>query len=84
MDSALNSPIGLVGGPTPSKVVPLLASLSRVEELVSSMAMRLDPIVNHQSAAQTSNSAQPVLTTVTARLQGLGDSLQYLLDNIEL
>ena len=66
----------------PQKVVPLLAQLGRAEDLVGSIAMRLDPITQH--VPEKAESTVPVSQTVTARLQGLGDRLQYLLDNIEL
>lgn len=71
---------GLSTANTP-KVVPLLQSLGRVEELAQSLAIRLDPIVNHvppQDKITTPN------TTVTSRIHAVGDVLQYLLDNIEL
>lgn len=71
----LSSNVGAV------KVVPLLQALSRVEELSGALAMRIDPIVNH---APTPETPQDQSRTVTQRLQSLGDSLQYLLDNIEL
>jgi len=63
------------------RVIPLLQSLSRLEELTSAIVMRLDPITNH---APSSDSDAPSSNTVTARINRLGDSLQYLLDNIEL
>lgn len=66
---------------SPSKVVPLLSELARAEDLVSLLAMRLDPIVNHVPSDPKSDALR---ITVTARLNGLGDALQYLLDNIEL
>jgi hypothetical protein len=62
------------------KVVPLLQALNRAEELASSLAMRLDPIVNHVQA----QDKPPVGPTVTSRIHAVGDVLQYLLDNIEL
>ena len=63
------------------KVVPLLQALGRIEELSQSLAMRLDPIVNH--VPQQDASAPPT-NTVTSRIHAVGDVLQYLLDNIEL
>ena len=64
----------------PVKVVPLLAAVSRVEELSSALAVRLDPIVVHAP----SQNEKPYESTVTARINAVGDALQYLLDNIEL
>lgn len=69
-------------GIAPNKVVPLLAGLSRLEELASAIVMRLDPITNHTPTAETTKLTES--NTVTARINRLGDSLQYLLDNIEL
>lgn len=66
---------------TAQRVVPLLQSLSRLEELVSAMAVRLDPVTNHTPQSESSNLVSP---SVTGRLNNLGDTLQYLLDNIEL
>lgn len=63
------------------RVVPLLASLQRTEELAASLAMRLDPVTNH---APRQDQANPPTNTVTSRINQLGDTLQYLLDNIEL
>lgn len=65
----------------PTRVVPLLQELSRLEETVSALAMRLDPITNHMPKQDSNDVPQ---STVTARLHSLGDTLQYLLDNIEL
>lgn len=62
------------------RVIPLLQTLNRIEELTGAMALRLDPITNHTPAQDRPDYA----TTVTGRLQSLGDTLQYLLDNIEL
>lgn len=64
------------------RVIPLLQGLSRLEELTASITMRLDPITNH--TATVANNPEPMSNTVTARINRLGDSLQYLLDNIEL
>lgn len=64
-----------------SKVVPLLQSLSRLEDLTGSITMRLDPITQH---VPSSTKDLPPSNTVTGRLDQLGDVLQYLLDNIEL
>lgn len=66
---------------TAARVVPLLQSLSRLEDLTSAIAMRLDPITNH---VPSQDKAAPPSTTVTGRVNQLGDVLQYLLDNIEL
>lgn len=66
---------------TAQRVVPLLQALSRLEENVSALAMRLDPVTSH---VPTQDSASPNSTSVTGRLHTLGDTLQYLLDNIEL
>lgn len=63
-----------------AKVVPLLQSLNRLEERVSSIALRLDPITNHAP----SQEAAPPTSTVTGRLNQLSVTLEYLLDNIEL
>jgi hypothetical protein len=64
------------------RVVPLLQSLSRTEELVAALAMRLDPVTNHTPTA--TDKAALNSPTVTGRINQLGDTLQYLLDNIEL
>lgn len=64
-----------------TRVVPLLQALSRTEELVSAISLRLDPVTNHAPSAP---DAAPPSTTVTGRINSLGDTLQYLLDNIEL
>lgn len=66
---------------TAQRVVPLLQSLSRLEESVAALAMRLDPVTNH---APTLDSSAPSSPSVTGRINALGDTLQYLLDNIEL
>lgn len=66
-----------------ASVVPLLAQLARAEEMVQAIAMRLDPITNHVPTT-ASDKISEISRTVTARLQTLGDTLQYLLDNIEL
>lgn len=66
---------------TAQRVVPLLQALSRLEENVSAIAMRLDPVTNHVPSA---DSSMPPSNSVTGRLHTLGDTLQYLLDNIEL
>lgn len=63
------------------RVIPLMQALNRVEDNVSAIALRLDPIVNHAPSTQTD---APKSNTVTGRLQTLGDALQYLLDNLEL
>lgn len=63
-----------------TKVVPLLSALSRGEELVAALATRLDPITNHIPQPDK----EPSGNTVTARVNQIGDVLQYLLDNIEL
>lgn len=65
---------------TAQRVVPLLQAIGRAEDNVAALALRLDPITNHAP----SDSTVPTSTTVTGRLQQLGDTLQYLLDNIEL
>lgn len=67
---------------SPQRVIPLLQAVSRLEENVAALAMRLDPITSHLAA--TADSASPPQSSVTGRLQQLGDALQYLLDNIEL
>lgn len=73
----------LVGSTTAAqRVVPLLQALSRLEDNVSAIAMRLDPVINH--VPTDSNSSQLNSPSVTGRLNTLGDTLQYLLDNIEL
>jgi hypothetical protein len=61
-------------------IVPLLDALSRVENNVSALAVRLNPIINQ---VPTQDSV-PVSNSVTGRLHQVGDVLQYLLDNIEL
>ena len=79
----LNAPISTYNATTatPAKVVPLLQSLSRAEDLVSSLAIRLDPIVQH---VPSEAKDVPTSNTVTNRINSLGDALQYLLDHIEL
>lgn len=62
------------------RVVPLLQALNRVEECAAALAMRLDPVTNHAPSPESA----PTIPTVTGRLNSLGDTLQYLLDNIEL
>lgn len=64
-----------------TKVVPLLQALNRAEELAGSLALRLDPITQH--LPQDSDKS-PYTQTVTGRLTALADTLQYLLENIEL
>ena len=64
------------------RVIPLLQSLNRLEELAGAIAMRLDPITQHAGLAQ--DKVNPPATTVTGRINNVGDTLQYLLDNIEL
>lgn len=83
-ETLTNIPVGSFTPSTVSaqRVVPLLQSLSRVEELVSALTMRLDPVTNHVPSAD--NKAALNSPTVTGRINGLGDTLQYLLDNIEL
>lgn len=76
-----NTTISSTAGVTPARVIPLLQTLNRAEELVSAIALRLDPITQHSPAQ---DSLSPPSQTVTGRLQSLGDTLQYLLDNIEL
>lgn len=66
----------------PTKVIPLLQAVNRLESLVASTAVRLDPIIVHNPTS--SENKQLTSTTVTARLNALGDALEYLLDNIEL
>lgn len=66
----------------PSKTIPLLQQLSRVEELVASFSLRLDPITNHEP--MNDSIAKSTTNTVTGRLSSIGDSLQYLLDHMEL
>lgn len=79
MENTQNITIG--SSVTPAKVIPLLEATRRIEELASAMAVRLDPITFHSPSTQD----VPVPpSTVTSRLQSVGDSLQYLLDNIEL
>lgn len=65
---------------SPTKVVPLLQQLNRVEEFVSALTMRLDPVIQHEPQEDPAATT----TTVTGRLAALGDVLQYLLDHIEL
>ena len=83
----MDNTLGLVGSQavqttaSPQKVVPLLQQLNRVEELVSALSLRLDPITNHEPL---NNEKQSTTPTVTGRIAGIGDVLQYLLDHIEL
>lgn len=65
----------------PQRVIPLLQALSRAEELAAALALRLDPITQHD---QPQNAQAPHAPTVTGRIHNVGDTLQYLLDNIEL
>jgi len=76
-----STPSTLVGA-TPNKVVPLLQQLGRLEEITSSLALRLDPITQHEPA--TDKAAANAPSTVTQRIASVGDTLQYLLDHIEL
>ena len=69
-------------GVTPTKVVPLLQQLSRLEEITSSLSLRLDPITQHEPSTQGEEKQSPF--TVTGRIQTVGDVLQYLLNHIEL
>lgn len=73
-----------VGTPATSaqKIVPLLQALNRAEDNAAALALRLDPIVNHVPSPSAGDL--PISPTVTNRLNSLGDTLQYLLDNIEL
>lgn len=81
MDNSRNSiAAGSTTTQTAARVIPLLQTLNRIEELITAMALRLDPITNHMPQQDRTDYA----TTVTGRLQSLGDTLQYLLDNIEL
>ena len=77
----MESQIGNQSTTTPAKVIPLLAGLSRLEELSSALVMRLDPITDHPTPDKPT---EPIPNTVTFRINRLGDSLQYLLDNMEL
>jgi hypothetical protein len=84
----MDSTPGIIGGTTatantltPQKVVPLLQSLNHAEELVSALTVRLDPITNHEPIPEEKQTTSP---TVTGRISGIGDVLQYLLDHIEL
>lgn len=76
-----NTPIA-TGSVAAQRVVPLLQALNRAEENVAALALRLDAITNHITTADSKTLGSP--TTVTGRLNNLGDTLQYLLDNIEL
>lgn len=70
------------GAQLTKSVVPLLGQLSRLEDLTNALAVRLDAITVHEPTS-TASANQPS-QTVTARLTALGDTLQYLLDHIEL
>jgi hypothetical protein len=61
-------------------VVPLLAQIQRLENLANELSMRLDPITVHDP--KDTDRAEP--RTVTQRLAEVGNTLQYLLDHIEL
>jgi hypothetical protein len=76
-----NTTVGTTNTLAPNKVVPLLQALGSAEELASVLAMRLDPITNHEPIPQ---EKQTTSQTVTGRISGIGDVLQYLLDHIEL
>lgn len=71
---------GTPSGTITQRIVPLLQSLAHLEDTVAALALRLDPITNHTP----SEDPQPPSSTVTGRLNQLGDTLQYFLDNIEL
>lgn len=64
-----------------NKVVPLLQALGRLEEIAGAIAVRLDPITQHEPAT---DKAMQSPVTVTGRINSVGDTLQYLLDHIEL
>lgn len=81
MDQANSPAAGQLVGGNAVRVIPLLQSLSRVEELTSALAMRLDPITNHVPEPADKGPNAP---TITGRLNSVGDVLQYLLDHIEL
>jgi hypothetical protein len=66
---------------TAQRVVPLLQALSRLEDNVSALAVRLDPVTNHVPQSDQNSLVSP---SVTGRLQTLSVTLEYLLDNIEL
>lgn len=70
----------LASASTATKVVPLLQALNRAEELTGALAMRLDPITQHAP----NDNDKPPASTVTSRIDRLGDTLQYLLEHIEL
>ena len=75
----------LAQNPTsPAKVVTLLDQLVRVEDLTSSLVIRLDPIIDRSNDSNSSPTPSPSSQTVTGRLSQLGDVLQYLLNRIEL
>ena len=78
MDNGNAKAVGLAA----PQVVPLLQQLNRVEEAMSALAMRLDPITNHTPTSENQSVAPS--SSVTGRLTQLGDTLQYLLENIEL
>lgn len=65
----------------PQRVIPLLQSLNRLEGNVAAITLRLDSVTNH---VPSQDSVDPPTSTITGRLNTLGDTLQYLLDNIEL
>lgn len=67
---------------TAQRVVPLLQALGRLEDGVSALVLRLDPVTNH--VPTESSEAKLNSPSVTGRINNLGDTLQYLLDNIEL
>lgn len=60
----------------------LYSALNRAEENAGALAMRLDPVTQHTTPPE--NQLSVPLITVTSRINALGDTLQYLLDNIEL
>lgn len=67
-----------------TRVIPLLQALNRAEELAGALVLRLDPITVHETVAQSGPDRPSNNTTVTNRINQVGDALQYLLDNIEL
>lgn len=66
---------------TAARIIPLMQELNRVEDHVAALVSRLDPIVSH---VPQQDNVNPPTSSVTGRLHSLGDSLQYLLDNLEL
>ena len=63
-----------------SKESPLMSELKHVEDLVSSLVLRLEPVTNHMP----SEDKAPTSNTITGRLRQVADVVEYYLTHIEL